>query len=153
MWFSILTLGPALLNLPWDYYYTFRLEAKHGFNKSTVALWARDQLVSYALVGAIGLPFLAALLRIIDWAGRAFVPYLMVFFVAVQLALQVVFPTLIQPLFNKLTPLPDGELRGRVEGLAKQLGFPLKHLYQIDGSKRSSHSNASVPLSSAVWCG
>lgn len=48
----------------------------------------------------------------------------------------------VQPLFNKLTPLPEGELRGRVEKLAGQLGFPLKHLYIIDGSKRSGHSNA-----------
>ena len=48
----------------------------------------------------------------------------------------------VQPLFNKLEPLPAGELRGKVEAMAGQLGFPLKHLYVIDGSKRSSHSNA-----------
>lgn len=52
------------------------------------------------------------------------------------------YPTVIQPLFNTLTPLKDGELRNRVESLAGKLKFPLKHLYEIDGSKRSSHSNA-----------
>ena len=52
------------------------------------------------------------------------------------------YPTVIQPLFNKLTPLPAGELRNRIEALASSLKFPLKHLYEIDGSKRSSHSNA-----------
>lgn len=72
--------------------------------------------------------------------------------VAVQLVLQVLYPTFsessfcradpVQPLFNKLTPLPAGEIRERVEKLSNQLGFPLTHLYQIDGSKRSSHSNA-----------
>jgi STE24 endopeptidase len=54
----------------------------------------------------------------------------------------IIYPTVIQPFFNKLTPLPEGELRTRVEALASKLKFPLKHLYEIDGSKRSSHSNA-----------
>lgn len=54
----------------------------------------------------------------------------------------VLYPTVIQPLFNKLSPLPAGELRSRIEELAVKLNFPLKHLYEIDGSKRSSHSNA-----------
>ena len=54
----------------------------------------------------------------------------------------VVYPTIIQPLFNKLSPLAEGDLRNRVETLAIELKFPLKHLYEIDGSKRSSHSNA-----------
>jgi STE24 endopeptidase len=54
----------------------------------------------------------------------------------------ILYPSVIQPLFNKLSPLPDGELRNRIENLAAKLKFPLKHLYEIDGSKRSSHSNA-----------
>lgn len=62
--------------------------------------------------------------------------------IAFQLTLVIVYPTIIQPLFNKLSPLPDGELRSRIENLAGRLKFPLKHLYEIDGSKRSSHSNA-----------
>ena len=59
-----------------------------------------------------------------------------------QILMVLIYPTVIQPLFNKLTPLPQGDLRKRVESLASQLKFPLKHLYEIDGSKRSSHSNA-----------
>ena len=54
----------------------------------------------------------------------------------------ILYPTVIQPLFNKLSPLQEGDLRTRIEGLATKLRFPLKHLYEIDGSKRSSHSNA-----------
>ena len=54
----------------------------------------------------------------------------------------IIYPTVIQPLFNKLSPLKEGELRSRIEALANKLKFPLKHLYEIDGSKRSSHSNA-----------
>ncbi len=59
-----------------------------------------------------------------------------------QLTMVILYPTVIQPLFNKLSPLAEGELRTRVEALASKLQFPLKHLYEIDGSKRSSHSNA-----------
>ena len=59
-----------------------------------------------------------------------------------QLSMVILYPTVIQPLFNKLSPLPQGELRTRIEALASKLKFPLKHLYEIDGSKRSSHSNA-----------
>lgn len=59
-----------------------------------------------------------------------------------QLIFVVIYPLLIQPIFNKLSPLPEGTLRTRIEGLAGGLNFPLKHLYVIDGSKRSSHSNA-----------
>jgi len=81
-------------------------------------------------------------LYIIQWAGASFIPYLMSFIVTVQLILVVVYPLVIQPLFNKLSPLPEGTLRTRIEALAGSLKFPLKHLYVIDGSKRSSHSNA-----------
>ena len=59
-----------------------------------------------------------------------------------QLSMIILYPTIIQPLFNKLSPLPEGDLRTRIEALASKLKFPLKHLYEIDGSKRSSHSNA-----------
>jgi STE24 endopeptidase len=61
---------------------------------------------------------------------------------AFQLSMVILYPTVIQPLFNKLSPLADGELKTRIESLAGKLKFPLKHLYEIDGSKRSSHSNA-----------
>jgi STE24 endopeptidase len=61
---------------------------------------------------------------------------------AFQMSMVILYPTVIQPLFNKLTPLAEGELRNRTEALAGKLKFPLKHLYEIDGSKRSSHSNA-----------
>lgn len=61
-----------------------------------------------------------------------------------QLAVTAIYPTFIQPLFNKFTALPEGPIRDKVSALSKRLQFPLKHLYEIDGSKRSGHSNASV---------
>ncbi|WWC67541.1 uncharacterized protein I206_101450 [Kwoniella pini CBS 10737] len=141
-WMTVLTLISSIPGLPWSYFQTFVLEQKHGFNKSTVKLWITDTIKTYALAAVIGLPVLAGFLKVIEWAGKGFVPWLMVFLISIQLTLQIVYPTFIQPLFNKLEPLPQGELRTKVEELAGQLGFPLKHLYVIDGSKRSSHSNA-----------
>ncbi|WVR04304.1 hypothetical protein IAU60_001304 [Kwoniella sp. DSM 27419] len=142
LWMTCLTLVTSLPGLPWSYYQTFTLEQKHGFNKSTVQLWVTDTIKTYALGAVIGMPILAGFLKVIEWAGKSFVPWLMLFLLGIQLSLQIVYPTFIQPLFNKLEPLPQGELRTKVEELAGQLGFPLKHLYVIDGSKRSSHSNA-----------
>lgn len=136
------TLISGTLSLPWSYYYTFVLEEKHGFNKQTPRLFFMDTIKTYSLIAVLGLPVLAGFLKIFDWAGKAFIPWLMLFVIAVQLVLQIIFPLWIQPLFNKFTPLPDGEVRSRVEKLATKLHFPLKHLFMIDGSKRSSHSNA-----------
>ncbi|KAG8849646.1 hypothetical protein FRB96_000672 [Tulasnella sp. 330] len=123
-------------------YETFVLEEEYGFNKTTRGLFFADLLKGWGLGAAFGLPFLAAFLWIIKRAGASFIPYLMGFIVSMQLIFVVIYPLLIQPLFNKLSPLHEGTLRTRIEGLAGGLNFPLKHLYVIDGSKRSSHSNA-----------
>ncbi|KAF9005120.1 peptidase family M48-domain-containing protein [Cyathus striatus] len=123
--------------LPLSVYNTFVLEERHGFNKTTPALFVADLFKGWALAFALGAPFLAAFLYIFQWAGDRFVPW-----ISFQLIMVVLYPTVIQPLFNKLSTLPEGELRTRIEALAGKLHFPLKHLYEIDGSKRSSHSNA-----------
>ncbi|THH19549.1 hypothetical protein EW146_g1633 [Bondarzewia mesenterica] len=137
-----LTLTSMIPTLPLGIYQTFVLEEKHGFNKTTPALYVVDMLKGLALGLVIGAPLLAGFLYIFEWAGDRFVPWLMAFFFTFQMLMVVIFPLVIQPLFNKLSPLPKGELRTRIEGLASKLHFPLKHLYEIDGSKRSSHSNA-----------
>ncbi|KAF8631662.1 hypothetical protein AX17_005063 [Amanita inopinata Kibby_2008] len=128
--------------LPLSVYSTFVLEEKHGFNKTTPRLFFVDLLKGWAVAFAFGSPFLAAFLYIFKWAGDRFVPWLMAFMISFQLIMVIVYPTVIQPLFNKLSPLPKSDLRTRIENLASKLKFPLKHLYEIDGSKRSSHSNA-----------
>ncbi|KAF9039259.1 peptidase family M48-domain-containing protein, partial [Panaeolus papilionaceus] len=132
----------SLPTLPLNIYSTFVVEQKHGFNKMTPALFVTDLIKSWILSFALGAPFLAAFLYIFKWAGDRFVPWLMAFMIGFQLIMVVLYPTVIQPLFNKLSPLPESDLRTRIENLAGNLKFPLKHLYEIDGSKRSSHSNA-----------
>ncbi len=89
-----------------------------------------------------GAPLLSGFLAIIQKTGNSFFYYLFLFSVAVQVSAITIYPILILPLFNKLSPLQEGPLKTGVEGLAKRLDFPLKELYVIDGSKRSAHSNA-----------
>ena len=137
-----------LLNLPLSAYKTFVVEQRHGFNQQTPELFITDTLKTLLLTIGIGCPIVALLLVIIDRAGPHFYLYLTLVVLAIQLLAMVVYPTLIQPLFNKVEPLPVGSLREAIEQLASDVGFPLKKLYQIDGSKRSSHSNAYMVRSS-----
>ncbi|KAI0919502.1 hypothetical protein AcV5_001554 [Taiwanofungus camphoratus] len=138
----VLFFVSSIPTLPLSIYQTFVLEEKHGFNKTTPALFVADLFKGWAIGSIIGAPFLSAFLYVVKWAGDRFVPWLMAFLLTFQMCMVVVYPTIIQPLFNKLSPLAEGELRSRIEALASKLKFPLKHMYEIDGSKRSSHSNA-----------
>lgn len=137
--FNIITTA---LNLPISYYSTFVLEEKFGFNKQTLKLWFMDMIKGQALMVVFGAPLLSGFLAIIQRTGNSFFYYLFLFSVAVQISAITIYPILILPLFNKLSPLQEGPLKTGVEGLAKRLDFPLKELYVIDGSKRSAHSNA-----------
>ena len=137
--FSIIT---SILNLPTSYYGTFVLEEKFGFNKQTVKIWITDMLKSQALMVVFGVPLLSAFLAIVQKTGNGFFYYLWLFTVVVSVFMISIYPIVILPLFNKLSPLEEGSLKTGVEGLAKRLQFPLKELYVIDGSKRSAHSNA-----------
>ncbi|KAE8210642.1 hypothetical protein CF327_g5508 [Tilletia walkeri] len=129
-------------SLPLAWYQHFRLEEAHGFNKMTLGTFISDTLKQWAIGLVIGCPLIGAVVWIIRWAGVNFVAYVCGFLLVFQILAQILYPTVIQPLFNKLTPLPDGPLKLRIEKLASVLKFPLKSLHVIDGSKRSSHSNA-----------
>ena len=142
IFFFTFNLITTALNLPISYYSTFVLEEKFGFNKQTVNLWIADTLKGQALMVALGAPLLSGFLAIIQKTGNSFFYYLWLFSIGVQVCGITIYPILILPLFNKLSPLKEGPLKTGVEGLAKRLNFPLKELYVIDGSKRSAHSNA-----------
>ena len=132
----------TLLSLPVSYYATFVLEQKFGFNKQTPKLWVSDMIKGQLLGIALGTPIISAVLKIIQKTGNSFFYYLWLFGMFVQIFAITIYPILILPLFNKLSPLPAGELKTGVENLAAGLSFPLSDLYVIDGSKRSAHSNA-----------
>ncbi|KAJ2776972.1 zinc metalloprotease [Coemansia javaensis] len=144
MFFVAAVAVSTALSLPFNMYSTFVVEKKHGFNKQTWGLFVSDAVKSFLLVVLFGAPVVAAFLWVIDKTGSRFYLYTWALMAAVQLLAIVIYPTLIQPLFNKFDPLPNGELRTAIEALASRLRFPLKKLYVVDGSKRSSHSNAYV---------
>jgi len=139
---ALLLVLSSIPSIPFSLYSTFVIEERHGFNKTTPLVFVTDLLKGWLVAFALGGPFLSIFLWIFKWAGNRFVPWLTAFMLAFQMIMVVLYPLVIQPLFNKLSPLQDGELRTRIEALATHLKFPLKHLYEIDGSKRSSHSNA-----------
>ena len=132
----------SLPSLPFDWWEQFRLEEKFGFNKTTLALWVTDKLKGAALMFAIGFPLLWALLSLVKWAGAAWWLWGFALVFTFQLLMIVLYPKLILPLFNKLMPLPEGDLRARLIALGERTGFRAKTIEVIDGSKRSGHSNA-----------
>ena len=131
-----------VLNLPARIYYTFVLEDRYGFNKQNPKLFFTDVIKTNAVTAVLLPPILAGFLKIIQKTGNQFFFYLWVFTAGLQVFMTAAYPTFILPLFNKLSPLPEGELKTKVDDLAASLKFPLHELFVIDGSKRSAHSNA-----------
>ncbi len=129
-------------SLPSNLYSTFVLEARFGFNKMTPRVYLSDKLKGLVLVVLIGAPFLFAVLWLMDGMGRFWWLWTFAFILVFQLLMIVVFPAFIAPWFNKFEPLQAGEFRDRILALADQVGFKTSGIYAMDGSKRSSHSNA-----------
>lgn len=136
------TLLLGLPSLPLDWWGQFKLEEKFGFNKSTLGLWITDKIKGMALGLAIGFPLLWALLSLVRLAGGTWWIWGFALVFVFQLLMLVLYPKLILPLFNKLTPLPEGDLRTRLLALSERTGFRASTIQVMDGSKRSGHSNA-----------
>jgi STE24 endopeptidase len=137
---TMILLG--LPGLPLAWWSQFRLEAKYGFNQSTLGLWIADQVKSTLLGLVIGFPLAWALLALVGWVGTWWWVWGFVLLFGFQLLMLVLYPKLILPLFNKLTPLPEGEARTRLLALSDRTGFRAQTIEVMDGSKRSAHSNA-----------
>ena len=136
------TLLSGLIELPFEWYSTFRIEQSFGFNRMTLRLWLVD-LLKNALVGAIvGLPLAAAILWIMGATGSLWWLWAWGTWVGFNLLLLVIYPTVIAPLFNKFEPLADEALKSRVQALMQRCGFAAKGLFVMDGSRRSAHANA-----------
>lgn len=132
----------ALPGLPFEWWETFRLEERFGFNKMTPGLWVMDKLKGAALLLVIGFLVLWALLELVAWVGAGWWVWGFALMFGVQLLLLVIHPYVIEPLFNKSTPLPEGALKTRLFRLADRTGFRAKTIEVVDGSKRTGHGNA-----------
>jgi STE24 endopeptidase len=135
-------LGLSALTLPLDWISQFRLEQKFGFNTTTQRTWSLDRLKALLVSLVLGYPLLVLLLKVPAWTGSWWWLWDWGAIIMVQLIMSVLAPILILPLFNKLTPLPEGNLRNGLLDLAKRTQFRARSIQLMDGSKRSRHSNA-----------
>ena len=142
LFIGTLGLAQAALSLPFRLYSTFVIENRFGFNRTTPRTFAADLLKGTLLAVAIGAPLLAAILYFFQYAGPSAWLYCWAITTVVLLAVHFVAPTWIIPLFNTLTPLPDGELRQAILDYARGVAFPVSGIFVIDGSRRSTKANA-----------
>ncbi len=138
----MLMIAKSILSLPFSIYSTFVIEEKFGFNKTTPKTFILDLLKGLLLGALIGIPLLAGILAFFIYAGDWAWLYAWLAVTAFSLLMQYIAPTWIMPLFNKFTPIEEGELKTEIENYTKKVDFSLKGLFVIDGSKRSSKSNA-----------
>ena len=142
VFFGVLILAVMLANLPVSYYSTFVIEEKFGFNKTTKKLFVVDSIKQIVLSIALGLPIIYLIAWIYQSLESQFwlVGWLAVS--AISLFMFIFGTRIFLPIFNKLKPLPEGELRSEVEAYCKSQGFPLSKLWEMDASKRSTKLNA-----------
>ncbi|MFA5916932.1 MAG: M48 family metallopeptidase [Candidatus Gracilibacteria bacterium] len=140
--FAVIIFLQTLFSIPFSYYSTFVIEEKFGFNKSTKKIFFLDLIKSFFLSYVIGLSLLALLVFVYQKLGDNFwwIAWLILSFFSIFFML--FYSTLIVPLFNKQTPLEDGELKTEINEFASKVGFNIDNIFVIDGSKRSSKANA-----------
>ena len=132
----------SLIALPLTLWSTFRLEARFGFNRTTLVLFFMDRLKGLVLGLLIGAPLLLAALELMRHAGTLWWIYVWALWLTVSLGMTWAYPALIAPLFNRFSPLADAALRARIETLLTRCGFASRGVFVIDGSRRSAHGNA-----------
>ena len=135
-------LTMSVLDIPSSIFQTFVIEEKFGFNKSSIGQFIKDFVMQLTLGGVIGLPILALILWVMDNVGSTWWIWAWGIIMAFSLLMSWLYPTLIAPLFNKFTPMPEGALKDRIQGLLARCGFNSQGIFIMDGSKRSGHGNA-----------
>jgi len=142
IFFAVIGLFEALMGLPFDYYHSFVLEEKYGFNTKTLKIWLADLVKSMVVLIILGTFLLSAILLMVTYAGQNWWIWAWIIFLLFQLIMTVLYPTVIAPLFNRFTSLEDSELKDRIKYLAKTEGLAVEGIYQMDASKRTRHTNA-----------
>lgn len=142
IYIGILIFAKTLLSLPFSIYSTFVIEEKFGFNKTTPKTFVLDLVKGLALSIIIGGPILAGILAFFQYAGSQAWLYCWIVTTVFTIFLQYIAPTWIMPLFNKFTPIEDGELKSEIMNYANKVKYKLAGVFVMDGSKRSAKSNA-----------
>lgn len=142
IFFALIFLALDILNTPFDIYDTFVIEKKYGFNKTSVQTYIFDKLKGYIVSAIIGFGLLALIIQIYNLDPKNFWLYTWLVIIAFSVFMNMFYSVLIVPLFNKQTPLEEGELKTKITEFSKKAGFNLSKIFVIDGSKRSTKANA-----------
>lgn len=140
--FGLLAVASDLITIPFQWHSVFVIEEKYGFNKTTVKTFITDKVKGYLLGAVIGGILLSMLIYLIEKIGPGFWIWFALIAAGFILLANLFYTSLILPLFNKLTPLSDGELKESIQIFAKKVDFPLDNIFVMDGSKRSKKANA-----------
>jgi STE24 endopeptidase len=142
IFFAVIGLGEMLTGLPFDYYHSFVIEERYGFNTKTIKIWISDLVKGLLVMTVLGGFLLSALLLMLKYLGENWWIWAWAVFLCFQLLMTVLYPTLIAPLFNTFTPLEAGELKTGIKRLAQREGLDVEGIYQMDATRRTRHTNA-----------
>lgn len=142
IFFGSLLLASDIVSLPFTLIDTFGIEQRFGFNKTSVGTFILDKIKSWFVGGIIGGILLGLLVFFYQWLGSSFWIWFWMVAVAFSLFMVMFYTTVFVPLFNKLTPLTDGELKDSIVSFCKKADFKINNIYVLDGSKRSTKGNA-----------
>src|SRR5258706_9610439 len=140
--FGLLALASDVITIPFQWYSVFVIEEKYGFNKTSTKTFIADKLKGYLLSAVIGGLLLSVLIYLIEKIGLGFWIWFALIAAGFILLANLFYTSLILPLSNKLTPLPDGDLKDAIQTFARKVSFPLDNVFVMDGSKRSKKANA-----------
>ena len=142
IFFGVIMIGSDILTTPFSYYKTFVIEEKFGFNKTTKKIFWLDKLKGWLMSAIIGCGILAVIIWFYQLTGTSFWIYAWILVAVFTLFMNLFYAKLIVPIFNKQTPLEEGELKSAIEKYAQKVGFTIQNIFVIDGSKRSTKANA-----------
>ena len=142
IFFAVIGLGEMLTGLPFNYYHSFVIEERYGFNTKTIKIWISDLVKGLLVMTVLGGFLLSALLLMLKYLGDNWWIWAWAVFLCFQLLMAVLYPTLIAPLFNTFTPLEAGELKTGIKRLAQREGLDVEGIYQMDATRRTRHTNA-----------
>lgn len=142
LFFGIIMFASDIINTPFSIYDTFVIEEKFGFNKTTPKIFIADKLKGWLITAIIGGGLLALIIWFYQQTGRYFWIYAWVLVSLFTIFMTMFYTSLLLPLFNKLKPLEDGELKTQITTFCKKVDFQLDNVFVMDGSKRSSKANA-----------
>lgn len=142
LFFGILAVASDIITIPFQWYSVFVIEEKYGFNKTTVKTFMMDKVKSYLLGAVVGGALLSLLMVLIEKIGSGFWIWFGAAAALFMLLVNLFYTSWILPLFNKLSPLPEGELKTAIQTFARKVSFPLDAIFVMDGSRRSKKANA-----------